>query len=131
MKTPDQSGAAFQVTYLEHFALTEKPFGATPNPGFFFESRSHSEAIGRLDSFLREGKGLALIYGNVGTGKAIVCRRFLDGLDKDRYNAALIVNPLMDAAESPLRDRRSIQRCAPSLFNPRGRAPGARRLPPG
>jgi type II secretory pathway predicted ATPase ExeA len=99
MKTPDPSATAFQVTYLEHFALTEKPFGITPDPDFFFESHSHSEAVRRLESFLREREGIALIYGGVGTGKTLICRRFLDGLDKNRFNAVHIINPLMDGLE--------------------------------
>ncbi len=99
MKTPDPSASAFQVTYLDHFALIEKPFGATPDPDFFFASRSHSEAVQRLESYLKKGKGLALVYGDVGTGKTLVCRRVLNGLDGNEFNTALITNPLMDGAE--------------------------------
>jgi type II secretory pathway predicted ATPase ExeA len=99
MKTPDPSAAAFQVTYLDHFTLIEKPFGATPDPDFFFESRSHSEAIQRLEAYLKEREGLALIYGDVGTGKTLVCRRLFNGLDRSDFNAVLITNPVMDGTE--------------------------------
>jgi type II secretory pathway predicted ATPase ExeA len=99
MRTPDRSVEDTQVAYTEHFGMADRPFGLTPDPDFFFESRSHLEAMRRLGSFARKGEGIALLYGDVGTGKTLVCRRLLDSLDGKGFDTALVINPLMDAQE--------------------------------
>lgn len=99
MKKTDRGAESAQVTYMDHFGMARRPFGLTPDPDFFFESQSHSEALRRLRSFIKEEGGLALVYGDVGTGKTLVCRRLLSDSDGLTFNSALIVNPLMDARE--------------------------------
>lgn len=99
MKKPDRDAEGIQVSYTDHFGMVEKPFGLTPDPDFFFESRSHAEALHRLESFVKEGKGLALVYGDVGTGKTLVSRRLLNDFDRLGYRTALIINPFMDERE--------------------------------
>jgi MSHA biogenesis protein MshM len=99
MRTPDRSVEDTQVAYTEHFGMADRPFGLTPDPDFFFESRSHLEAMRRLESFARKGEGIALLYGDVGTGKTLICRRLLGSLDGKEFRTALVINPLMDAHE--------------------------------
>ena len=88
-----------EIPYLEYFGLKEKPFGLTPDANFYFESQTHREALEHLRFFLMQKEGLACIYGDVGLGKTILSRLFIDSLDKNIYNTALILNPIMDDKE--------------------------------
>jgi type II secretory pathway predicted ATPase ExeA len=87
------------IPYLEYFSLNEKPFGLTPDPHFYYESITHREAVDHLKFFLSQKEGFASIYGDVGTGKTVLSRIFIDSLDKSEYNTALILNPIMDEKE--------------------------------
>jgi MSHA biogenesis protein MshM len=99
MKKADRGAENAQVTYADRFGMTEKPFGFTPDPDFFFDSRGHAEALRRLKAFAEKESGIALVYGDVGTGKTLVCRRLLNDLDKSGFHTALIINPLMDVED--------------------------------
>lgn len=88
-----------EIPYVEYCGLTEKPFGLTPDPSFYFESRSFREATDHLKFFLDQKEGFALIYGDVGLGKTTISRIFLENLDKSLYHTGLILNPIMDEAE--------------------------------
>lgn len=85
-----------EIPYLEYFGLTEKPFGMSPDPAFFFESKEHKKAFDYLTFFTSQQEGFALIYGDVGSGKTTISRIFLNSLDKETYNTALILNPVTD-----------------------------------
>jgi general secretion pathway protein A len=85
-----------EIPYLEYFGFTEKPFGMSPDPAFYFESTEHKKAFDYLTFFISQQEGFALIYGDVGSGKTTISRIFLDSLDKSAYNTALILNPVTD-----------------------------------
>ncbi len=99
METTGPLDNALQAPYLERLALRSRPFSHAPDPAFYFDSHTHSEALRSLRSYLAGAGGFALIYGDVGTGKTLLCRRFLEGLDRETYNAGLILNPAMDEKE--------------------------------
>ncbi len=88
-----------EIPYLEYFGFTEKPFGMSPDPDFYFESREHKQAFDYLTFFIAQQEGFALIYGDVGSGKTTISRIFLNSLDKGIYNTALILNPVTDETE--------------------------------
>jgi len=88
-----------EIPYLSYLGLSEKPFGLTPDTDFYFESETHKEALEHLKFFLGQREGIALIYGEVGSGKTILSRMFLNSLDKNIYNTALILNPIMGEEE--------------------------------
>jgi MSHA biogenesis protein MshM len=79
--------------YQEHFGLREAPFTITPDTSFFFAHSSHQEALNMLLIAARSGEGFMKVVGEVGTGKTMLCRKFLDALDRDSFITAYIPNP--------------------------------------
>jgi MSHA biogenesis protein MshM len=84
------------VNYLAHFGLREPPFGITPDTTFFFPCRSAQEALNTLLIALNNGEGFIKITGEVGTGKTLLCRKFLSTLDEARWVSAYITNPSLE-----------------------------------
>lgn len=81
--------------YLAHFGLKELPFGITPDTSFVFSSLSHQEALNTLLLAVQGGEGFIKITGEVGTGKTLLCRRFLNSLD-EQWITAYVPNPRLD-----------------------------------
>jgi general secretion pathway protein A len=63
--------------YLDFYNLHEEPFRITPDPDFFFLSRSHREAFASVVYGVNERKGFVMLTGEVGTGKTTVLRAYL------------------------------------------------------
>lgn len=82
--------------YLEHFGLRMMPFSITPGIEFVFASRAHQEALNTLLFAVQGGEGFVKITGEVGTGKTMLCRRFLDILQQQGTTSAYIPNPAME-----------------------------------
>lgn len=81
--------------YLNHFELQEAPFGITPDTSFVFAGVAHQEALNTLLVALKGGEGFVKVTGEVGTGKTLLCRRFLAALD-DSFVAAYLHNPYLE-----------------------------------
>ncbi len=81
--------------YRAHFGLTELPFGITPDTAYAFSARAHQEALNTLLVALASGEGFIKITGEVGTGKTLLCRRFLASIDATHVSA-YIPNPYLD-----------------------------------
>ncbi len=81
--------------YLAHFGLQELPFGITPDTSFAYACASHQEALNTLLVAVKNGEGFIKITGEVGTGKTLLCRKFLSTLD-DSYVSAYIPNPYLE-----------------------------------
>lgn len=82
------------MIYLQHFGLVEAPFGITPDTSFAFAARAHQEALNTLLLAVREGEGFVKITGEVGTGKTLLCRRFLATLG-EQCKSAYLPNPAL------------------------------------
>ena len=80
--------------YLEHFGLTELPFGITPDTSFVFSAAAHQEALNTLLVAMQGGEGFIKVTAEVGTGKTLLCRRFLACLG-DNHAVAYIPNPAL------------------------------------
>lgn len=85
--------------YEEYWGLKLPPFENVPDPRFYFASPKHEEGIARLAYAVQAHKGAAMLTGEIGCGKTTLCRRFLSQLTHDRYDTALIVNPMLEATE--------------------------------
>jgi type II secretory pathway predicted ATPase ExeA len=94
----------FPLMFEEFFGLTAKPFGKTPDPSFLYESRQHREALARLEYSVDE-KELALLTGDIGSGKTTLSRALIDRIG-DARPVVLLINPRL----TPMQLLRSIAR---------------------
>jgi MSHA biogenesis protein MshM len=78
--------------YLTHFGLREMPFALTPDTAYAFSTRAHQEALNTLLVAAGGGEGFIKITGEVGTGKTLLCRRFLRVLGPE-FVSCYLPNP--------------------------------------
>ena len=83
--------------YEQFYGLTVRPFSKTPDPKFLYMSRSHEEALARLQYAVEE-KEMILLSGEVGCGKTTLTRALMDILG-DRYRVITIINPMLTPAQ--------------------------------
>ena len=81
--------------YEAHFGLRELPFGLTPDTSYAYTCATHQGALNTLLVAVRNGEGFIKITGEVGTGKTLLCRKFLAALDTS-YASAYIPNPYLE-----------------------------------
>lgn len=81
--------------YKLHFGLRELPFSITPDTSYFFACPNYQHALNTLLVAAKNGEGFIKIIGEVGTGKTLLCRKFLATLD-DHFVTAYIPNPYLD-----------------------------------
>lgn len=84
------------MIYLEHFGVREAPFGITPDTSYFCACDSMRAALNTLRFAATHGEGFIKITGEVGTGKTLLCRKFI-GTFPDHWVAAYIPNPNLDS----------------------------------
>jgi type II secretory pathway predicted ATPase ExeA len=77
--------------FEEFFGFAHKPFGKTPDPAFLYESPQHREALARLEYAVEE-KDLALLVGDIGSGKTTLSRALIDRLGES-HPVILLINP--------------------------------------
>lgn len=63
--------------YKSFYNLTRNPFDITPDPSFLFATTGHNEALAALHYAVWRRKGLAVLTGEVGTGKTLMLRCLL------------------------------------------------------
>lgn len=83
--------------FEDFFGFTAKPFGKTPDPAFLFESPQHKEALARLEYAVDE-KELALLVGDIGSGKTTLSRALIDRIG-DARPVVLLINPRLTPAQ--------------------------------
>ncbi len=83
---------------LKFFGLKEDPFKLTPDPGYFFSSECHKEALQSLDYVIQQREGFCLISGEPGTGKTTLIKIFIQKW-KDKAEIALILTPRLSPEE--------------------------------
>src|SRR5687768_13522690 len=83
--------------FEEHFGFSTKPFGRTPDPAFLYESDQHREALARLEYAVEE-KDLALLVGDIGSGKTTLSRALIDRIG-DTRPVILLINPRLTPSQ--------------------------------
>ncbi|MEW6352737.1 MAG: AAA family ATPase [Pseudomonadota bacterium] len=81
--------------YLQHFGMRELPFGITPDTSFFYAYGSYVDALNTLLVAVKSGDGFIMVTGEVGTGKTLLCRKFLNSL-RNEFVTAYIHNPYLE-----------------------------------
>jgi MSHA biogenesis protein MshM len=83
--------------YLQHYGLAQYPFSLSPNTRYFLKLPSHQEAFNLILAALEDSRSFAIITGEVGTGKTMLCRKFLHTLEfhQNSYTTAYIPHPIL------------------------------------
>ncbi len=79
--------------YLQFYGLTKEPFKTTPDIDFLFLSPSHKEALACIEYGIRQRKGFVAITGEVGVGKTMILRSYLDKVGPEKQKTIYILNP--------------------------------------
>jgi len=85
--------------YLEYWGLEKYPFENVPDPEFMYYSQEHEEALVRLVYAAKRRKGAALLTGEVGCGKTVLSKVFIQQLPDDEYDIGLIINPALEPVD--------------------------------
>ena len=72
------------MSYEQFYGLKEQPFSNTPDPRFYFDGSQHADVFTRLMHAITTMKGLAVVVGDLGTGKTMLARRMLDRSEESR-----------------------------------------------
>src|SRR6476469_3272526 len=93
-----------RIPYLDHFGLAEEPFSISPNPRYLYVSPTHNLALEKTRWTIAAKRGLALCFGQVGTGKTTLARELATRLeDEPEVNYVLITNPSFNTPNQLLR----------------------------
>jgi general secretion pathway protein A len=80
------------VDYEGFYKLKMHPFSSSPDDRFYYDSPQHSKAIVKLTHAAQTMVGLAILLGDIGTGKTTLSRILLDNLtSSDEFEVALLV----------------------------------------
>ena len=85
--------------YTEYWGFKKFPFENVPDPGFFYLSKSHEEALTRLTYAVKMRKGGAMLSGDIGCGKTTLTKVYVQELSSDQYDIGLIINPKLRPVE--------------------------------
>jgi MSHA biogenesis protein MshM len=77
--------------YESHFGLRQRPFRSTPDPGAYYPSNVHEDALQQLRQAIADDEPLALLVGEPGTGKTLVAAQLMDRLG-DGVSRVFITN---------------------------------------
>lgn len=80
--------------YAVFFQFTHRPFSLTPDPRFYFRSRSHGRVFDALSEAIARRDRLTLLIGDLGVGKTTLSRTLVDMPDRT-WRAALVSNGLL------------------------------------
>ena len=64
--------------YEKFYNLRKQPFHVTPDPRFLYLSESHKQALASIMYGIEKRKGFVAITGDVGVGKTVVIRSYLE-----------------------------------------------------
>ncbi len=86
--------------YEAFYKLSGRPFQLSPDPRFFYASRSHRKAMAYLSFGLNEREGFIVVTGDVGTGKTTLVGNMLNRIDRERFVYGHVVTTLLEADDA-------------------------------
>ncbi|MCY4325431.1 MAG: AAA family ATPase [Betaproteobacteria bacterium] len=84
--------------YLEHFGLRELPFRLTAAVDYFFRGTGRGSILDAIRYALSNGEGILAVFGEVGSGKSMMCRRLMVDL-ADECDLVYVANPSLSGRE--------------------------------
>lgn len=79
---------------LTVLGLQEPPFSLSPDPRYFYLSSQHRTTLSKTNYTVAQQQGLAVIFGDIGTGKTTIARRLYQQYnDRADYRVAYIPTP--------------------------------------
>lgn len=79
------------MEHYRYYGMQLDPFSNTPDNKFYFNSEQHAIVLTKLLYIAKSMKGLAILIGDVGTGKTTLARRLLVSLSEEEYEASMLV----------------------------------------
>lgn len=76
--------------YRQYFNLQQNPFTTSPDPAFFYLAPGHAESVAKCEYAIRNKSGLAVVYGDVGTGKTTILNKLCQRFDGDGFTIAIL-----------------------------------------
>src|SRR6266849_3517931 len=90
--------------YLDYFGLLEEPYSTSPNPRYLYVSPTHNLALEKTKWAIAAKRGLALCFGQVGTGKTTLARELAQRIEDDpAMSYVSITNPSFPTPNQLLR----------------------------
>jgi general secretion pathway protein A len=80
--------------YATFFKFSRSPFSLTPDPTFYFRSRSHGRVFDAVSAAVVRRESLMLIVGDLGVGKTTLCRTLMASQERTQ-RAALVGNAFL------------------------------------
>jgi len=82
------------MDYYKILNFKMEPFSNSPDPGLFYSSAQHLEALQKLEISIRLKRGLNIITGDIGTGKTTISRQLIQRISQDEsIKFYLILDP--------------------------------------
>jgi len=82
--------------YLEYWGLQRFPFENASDPEFMYYSSEHEEALVRLVYAIKHNKGAVMLSGEIGCGKTMLSRVFIQQLPDSEFDVGLMTNPSLE-----------------------------------
>ena len=76
----NEYGQTIEQRFLEHFGLSEQPFGVTPDPRFLYLGPKHKQAAAALNYGTESNRGFLTLIAPPGMGKTSLLFNYLEGL---------------------------------------------------
>jgi len=71
---------SIEQRFLQHFGLSEQPFGVTPDPRFLYLGPKHKQAVAALNYGTELNRGFLTLIAQPGMGKTSLLFNYLEGL---------------------------------------------------
>jgi general secretion pathway protein A len=81
------------IDYKPFFGLLEEPFNTVASPRFFFLSPIHAIALNKSVFTVDNRKGVAVVWGDIGTGKSTLARIMHEKFLNKGHISVLLTNP--------------------------------------
>src|SRR4051812_14167055 len=83
-----------KIPYLDHFGLIDEPYSTSPNPRYLYISPTHNLALEKTKWTISAKRGLAFVFGPVGTGKTTLARELAMRMeDEPDVSYVFVTNP--------------------------------------